>query len=138
QNLHQLINPVKDAYLYRLCRGFMYEMHKEEIQEMSKRDVLIELAKQNVLILNLLPTHGIQLEFNDRKKIMSELLDNLDFRKITNFEYDPTHLLFAVPPNLYNKNLAQKWGKRFIDFGNIFINMSLSTKAMRDSIERGF
>ena len=138
QNLHQLINPVKDAYLYRLCRGFMYEMHQEDIQEMSKRDVLIELAKQNVLILNLLPTHGIQLEFNDRKKILSELLDNLDFRKITNFEYDPTHLLFAVPPNLYNLNLAQKWGKRFIDFGNIYINMSLSTKALRDSIDLGF
>ena len=138
QNLHQLINPTKDTYLYPLCRGFMYEMHREEIQEMSKRDILIELAKQNVVILNLLPTHGIQLESKDRTKIVNTLLDDLDFRKITNFDYDPTHLLFAVPPSLYNKNLAQKWGKRFIDFGNIYINMSLSIKALRDCIDNRF
>jgi hypothetical protein len=116
----------------------MYKMHKEEIQEMSKRDVLIELAKQNVLILNLLPTHGIKLEADDEEKNVRTFLDNSDFTKITNFDYDPTHLLFAVRPSLYNKNLAQKWGRRFVDFGNIYINTSLSIKTLRDCIDRGF
>jgi hypothetical protein len=137
-SIHHIINSKRDMYLTRYFKGIFPRI---SITSMTKEECLIELAKENILILDLLPTHGIKLFTKDRIKIRTHLLGLLSLHKIIPLGGVEIHYAFSVPPSLYTPlMLAGHLGARSVEFGNVNSGQghAPSITAIRAIVARGF
>lgn len=120
--LDQQLTTENDKYLQQIFTGVFPNISNKNLP--TRREALIELAKQNILILDLLPTHGIKLKSKERRKINLNI-SNFPIIKITNLEYIrgvKLNYVFAVPLTLYSQNLlANLLDDNFIERGNLNI-----------------
>lgn len=124
-SLDEIITTINDKYLQQIYNGVFPLVNAVDLP--TRRNALIQLAQQNVLILDLLPTHGIKLETPERTIINTSPKKNiiLDFCKIIRLPFIPNvelNYVFAVPPSLYALNFIQHLlPAKFIDRGNLNI-----------------
>ena len=142
--LNNYVSYSTDMYLYRYYRGIFPKSTPKETKQLSKQQALINLSKENILILDLLPTHGIKLETKDRIVIKNKLVEFIDFNFLNdlNFYNQSIHYVFSVPPSLYTKNFCTPHLKNnnFIEFGNVNTGQghSPSIQEIRKVIKNGF
>ncbi len=122
--LNNNVHHKRDMYLYRYYRGVFPNTTPRLVQTLTKRQALIDLSNQNILILDLLPTHGIKLEANERVKIKNNLLNLLNFGFFNGLNYPNRniHYAFSVPPSLYTQNIIAQYlnpNQGFLEFGNV-------------------
>ena len=105
-------SPTNDI-LRKIYKKFL--SHNISLLNLTNKKVLIELAKENVLIVNMLPTYGIQLDHSDHKKIRTILSEVVDYNKrLSGFDYKTKRLKIAIPNSLYPINIWQKvLGEKF-------------------------
>jgi hypothetical protein len=144
--LKTCINDKSDMYLYRYFRGVFPNSTPSQTRKLTKGDALVKLSEENILIVDLLPTHGIKLESNDRSKIVSSLLSAIDYsflKKIAEkFSTHNINYAFSVPPSLYKKKMYKKHlnDNNFKEFGNVNTGQghAPSITAINRIIEVGF
>lgn len=122
--LNNVINARTDRYLQQIYSGVFPHVNNNALP--TRRNALIELAQQNVLILDILPTHGIKLKPNERRRIAENVtLGIYQIEKILDLEFItniPLNYVFAVPPSLYlHNNLQNLLPNNFIERENINI-----------------
>lgn len=135
----QILNYHRDKYLYNYFRG-VFPLLPTNI---SKENALIRLSKENVLILDLLPTHGIKLKSSERNKLNTDPAKFAEIGKILglpilkgNFNY-----AFSVPPNSYSTDfLKPHLPTNFVEFGNVNTGQghAPSQRAIQSIITDGF
>lgn len=141
--LNNKISCKRDMYLYRYFRGVFINSTPKSTQHFSKRAALIELSKENILILDLLPTHGIKLAPSERDYIKNNLLNLVDFKRINNLNspYQKVNYAFSVPPKLYSQNMCAKYlNSKFTEFGNMNTGQghAPSIRAISQIVQNGF
>jgi hypothetical protein len=106
-------NPPTDDILSKICEKFL--SHKISLLNLTNKTDLIELAKENVLIVKMLPTYGIQLDLFDHKKIRTIFSEIVDYNKrLSGFDYKTKHLKIAIPDSPYPIKIWQKvLGEKF-------------------------
>ena len=137
-SIHHIIDSKRDMYLTRYFKGIFPGV---KIAGMTKEQCLIALAKENILILDLLPTHGIKLFTRDRIKIRTHLLGLLSLHKIIPLGGVDIHYAFSVPPSLYTPTmLAGHLGAKSVEFGNVNSGQghAPSINSLRAIVARGF
>lgn len=127
-NLEIVMNSKTDKYLDQIHKGVLNFNHSN----FSKREALVNLAMCNILILDILPTHGIKLQTRDRininnnnqfsttirESIQNKLVHNE--MNIINNNHTTINCVFAVPPSLFKANFAlQIVPENFVVRGNI-------------------
>lgn len=122
--LNNIIVANTDKYLQQIYTGVFPHVNNNALP--TRRNALIELAQQNVLILDILPTHGIKLKPKERRRIAENVtLGIYQIEKILDLEFItniPLNYVFAVPPSLYlHNNLQNLLPNNFIERGNINI-----------------
>lgn len=123
--LDEIITTENDKYLQQIYTGVFPHVNNNALP--TRRNAFIQLAQQNVLILDLLPTHGIRLETHERIIINASPNKNIiiDLPKIIGLPFIPNvnlNYVFAVPPSLYTLNfILHLLPANFIDRGNINI-----------------
>jgi hypothetical protein len=122
--LDNIIVANTDKYLQQIYTGVFPHVNNNALP--TRRNALIELAQQNVVILDILPTHGIKLNPTERRRIAENVtLGIYQIEKILDLEFIPNitlNYVFAVPPSLYlNNNLQNLLPDNFIERGNINI-----------------
>jgi len=141
--LYNNVSDSTDMYLFRYYRGVFLNSTPNQTRKITKQQALIDLSNQNILIFDLLPTHGIKLETDDRVNINHNLLNLVDFNFLNGFNY-PNHRIhysFSVPPSLYTANFCAPYLKNnFIEFGNVNTGQghAPSIQAIRKIIKNGF
>lgn len=143
KTLNNNVSDSTDMYLYRYYRGVFPNSTPNQTRQLSKQQALINLSYQNILILDLLPTHGIKLESNDRVKINNNLLKLVDFNFLNslNFPNQRIHYAFSVPPSLYTQNFCSPYlNNNFIEYGNVNTGQghAPSIKEIKKIIQNGF
>jgi hypothetical protein len=125
-NLEFVMNSKTDKYLDQIHKGVLNVNHSN----FSKREALVNLSMSNVLILDILPTHGIKLVTRERNwvnnnyritlaQIIQDKLLNNDLG-IFNQNYTNINCVFAVPPSLFTADFARQIvPENFIVRGNI-------------------
>ena len=139
--LKKRICSTRDVYLYRYYRGVFPATSIKSVKALTKEQALIDLAKQNILILDLLPTHGITIKSKERTKIKTTLLGSIDYSKISQFKNQKIDYVFSVPPRLYDVGMCNiHLGPNFTEFGNVNSGQghAPSIKAIRSVIAGGF
>lgn len=142
-NLNNYINTSTDMYLYRYYRGVFQNRTIPEIKLTSKMNALVDLSKNNILIIDLLPTHGIKLNSNEREIISNNLLNEIDYTILNNLnDYEnKINYAFSVPPSLYRQGMCSNYlNENFIEFGNVNTGQghAPSIQQIREIIEIGF
>lgn len=122
--LNNIIIANTDKYLQQIYTGVFPNVNNNALP--TRRNALIELAQQNVLILDILPSHGIKLKTKERRRIAESVtLGIYQIEKILNLEFIPNitvNYVFAVPPSLYlHNNLQNLLPNNFIERGNLNI-----------------
>jgi hypothetical protein len=141
--LYNNVSDSTDMYLYRYYRGVFPNSTPIETRQKTKLQALIDLSAQNILIIDLLPTHGIKLETKDRININNNLLNLVDyyFLNSLNFPNHQIHYAFSVPPSLYTIQFCAPYlNDNFIEFGNVNIGQghAPSIQAIQQIIQNGF
>ncbi len=104
-NLKQNLDPIRHRYLDQIVKGFSIPNYPV----ITKEKALIELAKLNVLILDILPCHGMKLDSKiSRKNINKMPNDCCDFNKIKQLEIELNqryhdlkyHIVYSMPPSI--------------------------------------
>jgi hypothetical protein len=124
------INCSTDKYLWNYYKGVFPLTTSPMLCEMTKRNVLVELSKENILILDILPTHGIKLQTSDRNIIKKNFLGTTPTSGFTLPKIGflrsiigkgVINLAFSTPPSLYAKDFLITHGLNwnFVDFGNV-------------------
>jgi hypothetical protein len=113
-NLENLLNSKTDKYLDQIYKG-VFNVNNTNI---TKFEALVNLASNNVLILDILPTHGIKLQSKERKWITNNYSNSLNQIiqaklihndiEIVNQNHANINCVFAVPPSLFTTNFAQQ------------------------------
>ena len=139
--LRSLLDNKRDMYLSRYLKGIC-PIYKGFI---TKEDALILLAEENVLIIDLLPTHGIKLKTGERKKIESHIslvghpISSVISTNLKKIKISSTvvNYAFSVPPSLYAGGMLILKGK---DFGNVNIGQghAPSIKEIKKIVASGF
>jgi hypothetical protein len=109
-------------FLYRYYRGVFPGATRAAVMGITKEEALTHLSIENILILDLLPTHGIKLDTEPRKRIREGLLGSLDYSFFygLGFKELTINYAFSVPPSLYQKNMCEVYLEpNFREFGNI-------------------
>ena len=112
----------QDMFLYRYYRGVFPGATRAAVMGITKEEALTHLSIENILILDLLPTHGIKLDTEPRKRIREGLLGSLDYSFFygLGFKELTINYAFSVPPSLYQKNMCEVYLEpNFREFGNI-------------------
>jgi hypothetical protein len=120
--LNNYLSYKTDMYLYRYFRGVFPNYTPSQTTLLTKKQVLMKLSTQNILIIDLLPTHGIKLQTDDRVAINKKLVSSVDFTFLNNlnFQCHKINYAFSIPPSLYTQNFCAKFLKNnFIEFGNV-------------------
>lgn len=139
ERLDTYLTTENDKYLQQIYNG-VFPLNNINFNRLTRREALVQLAQQNILILDLLPTHGICLYTLERKRINESPVKELviDFDKITtlpHLEEVDLNYIFAVPPSLYTQNFIKDFlPDYFIDRGNI--NIGLGSCPNRNALER--
>jgi len=113
-NLKNTIHGITDRYLYQTYKAFIQQVPNPSP---TKLECLSFLARQNVLIIDLFPFHGFQLNPKIRKEINSNLASLCDYKKINSTIIHIRHLCsniqihtaYGTPPKInyasINKNI---------------------------------
>ena len=135
-----LLDPSKDKYLWNYFRGAF----PRRTTKISKENALIMLSKENFLIIDLLPTHGIKLETKERKLLNADPRRFADIAKIKGL---PNHkgidfnYVFSVPPSSYTSGfLAGLLPSNYKEYGNVNTGQghAPSQLAIQNIISKGF
>ena len=94
--LNNNVNEKSDMYLYRYYRGVFPNFTPDQTRLISKHQALIDLAAQNILILDLLPTHGIKLKENDRTTINTHLMNLVNFNFLNSLNFPNYQINYAT------------------------------------------
>ncbi len=81
-NLNNFMHGIRDSYLWQTYRGVL--MPNPAIPgSITKHDALVQLAQQNVLLVDIIPTHQIDLNVNNlRQAVIANLINIADASKI--------------------------------------------------------
>jgi hypothetical protein len=124
-SLEDIITTENDKYLQQIYNGVFPHVCTKSLP--TRRNALIQLAQQNILILDLLPTHGIKLETRERIiiNVSPKKIIIIDLAKILGLPFIPKvdlNYVFAVPPSSYTLNFIRHLlPSNFNDRGNINI-----------------
>lgn len=132
---------IRDVYLYRYYRGVFPNIPIDNVKKLTKKLALIELAKQNILILDLLPTHGIKIKSAERTKVKTGLLGIIDYSKLNQYKSKKVNYVFSVPPSLFMSGMCKLYlGSDYTEFGNVNTGQghAPSIRAIERVIEMGF
>lgn len=141
--LGNYVNTANDMYLYRYYRGVFPNINPNGVTQITKLQALVDLSQENILILDLLPTHGIKLNSNERRNIRQNLLGLLDFNFLNrlNFPNQQINYAFSVPPSLYQPNFCGIYlNPNFLEFGNVNSGQghAPSIQAINQILKNGF
>lgn len=142
--LNNIFCPSKDMYLWRYYRGLFSQTTINKVKKLTKLDALIQLAEKNILIFDLLPTHGIKLKSKERQKIKNFLIQSADFSPILKFKFpnQKINYAFSVPPSLHQKGMCTNilQNKFFQEFDNVNSGQghAPSIIAIEEIIKAGF
>jgi hypothetical protein len=141
--LNNTVSDTTDMYLYRYFRGVFPNSTPIQTRQITKLQALIDLSEQNILIIDLLPTHGIKLETDDRVNVNNNLLNLVDFNFLNglNFPDHKIHYAFSVPSSLYTFQFCAPYlNNNFIEFGNVNTGQghAPSIQAIKQIINDGF
>jgi hypothetical protein len=70
-----------DNYLKRICNHFDVNWKINKVNQ-SIEDIIIELSKKNVLMVDLYPTHGISLDDDQRKRLFNNVFETYSIGKL--------------------------------------------------------
>lgn len=128
--LRRKINFNTDKYLWNYYRGVFPLTTSPMLCGMTKIEALEELSRKNILILDILPTHGIKLQTSDRDIIKKNFLGTtptsgftlpkIGFLRSILGKGD-INLAFSTPPSLYHEDFLIIHGLigNYVDFGNV-------------------
>lgn len=140
-NLTNLISEASDMFLYRYYRGIFSNSSPGFVKKLDKRTALVHLAQENILIIDLLPTHGIKLSSSQRISIR-KFITECDFSKLLIFsKFKSINYCFSIPPSLYIKSMVSSFlGKNFIEFSNVNAGQghAPSIIAIKNIVQQGF
>ena len=119
------LDSANDKYLMQIYKG----VNQGNYIVPTKLEALIYLSTQNILILDILPTHGIKLNTSERRSFVNASMNNNinlydlgKFHQLLNLNVQITNYLFAVPPTLYYINLLTPiLNSTSANFGNVNI-----------------
>jgi len=140
--LANIVNCKRDKYLQQIYNGVFPRVAINHLP--TKMQALVDLSQENILILDLLPTHGITLSTNDRINININPIGCCDINKILqlpNIQNLDFNYVFAVPPTLYAINfLINHLPQNFVEWGNLNIGQGHcpSRNALNAIINMGF
>jgi hypothetical protein len=145
-NLNLPLNKVSDSYLWSIFAGVFTGAIPAGL---TKGIALERLAEENILIMDILPTHGIKISTDERKEFCSVGIQNFGFHhSIINdppYHTHELHYLFAVPPSLVSCGFPDIWpGNPYRNpfEGGININIGQghvpNKNELISAIERGF
>ncbi len=145
-NIHLPIDKLRDSYLWNIFAGVF---PGATLSGLTKETALEMLAEEKILIMDILPTHGIKLSTDERKEFCSVGIQNFGFYySIINqppFDIYKLHYLFAVPPSLIGCGFPNIWPgnpdrNMFASGVNINIGQGHipNKNALRSVIARGF
>lgn len=81
-NLNNLMHGKRDSYLWQTYRG-VFMPNPAVPGSITKHDALVQLAQRNVLLVDIIPTHQIDLNVNNlRQRVIANLLNIADTDKI--------------------------------------------------------
>ena len=140
--LKNSISETTDKFLYRYYRGVFSNLPIASVKKLDKQSALVHLAKENILIIDLLPTHGIKLSTANRKRIGKILLSVCDYSRFTYFSnHNAVNYSFSIPPSLYAKAMCTRYlGKNYKEFENVNTGQghAPSIEAIKRIISKGF
>ena len=124
------INCSTDKYLWNYYRGVFPLTTSPMLCGMTKIEALEKLSRKNILILDILPTHGIKLQTSDRNIIKKNFLGTTPTSGFTLPKIGflrsiigkgVINLAFSTPPSLYHKDFLITHGLigNYLDFGNV-------------------
>jgi hypothetical protein len=79
---NNLIHGTFDSYLKNECTSFKVEW-KMNGTKRKIGDILIDLAKKGILIIDLYPAHGISLDSTNRQNLFKNLFSSYSIDKLT-------------------------------------------------------
>lgn len=142
----------RDKYIDQLYKGVCYGNYLPIVAGISKANALTTLAQQNILLIDILSTHGIKLRTGERRKIVSGYGHYCDIQKIENvialiqqatnipcIDIMP-NFCFSVPPTTAGEIFYEVLPAGFVYFGNVNIGQghAPSRHAVSDLFARGF
>jgi hypothetical protein len=140
--LNEVICDKKDMFLYRYYRGVFPDATPAAVMGLTKKKALTQLSKKNILILDILPTHGIKLDTKVRSFIKTSLLETLNYDFLKGLDFNvPVKYAFSVPPSLYQKDMFKDNLKpNFLESGNLNTGQghAPSIKKIIEIIKEGF
>ena len=150
-SLRTNINCSTDKYLWNYYRGVFRLTTSPMLCGMTKIEALEKLSRKNILILDILPTHGIKLQTSDRNIIKNNFLSTTPTSGFTlpkigflrsMIGKGVVNLAFSTPPSLYHKDFLITHGLigNYVDFGNVNTGQGHvpSQKEIVNIIHRGF
>ena len=124
-NLNEPISHIRDKYLQQIYSGIFPQNNWRLI---TKTDALIQLAQQNIVLLDIFPFHGFNPVLNNRNNLRRTITQNLsnivDAQKVDNiadsveFETENIKLLFCLP-NTYSIEAFGGVFNNYVNFGTI-------------------
>jgi hypothetical protein len=79
---NNLIHGTFDSYLKNECTSFKVEWEMNGTKR-KIGDILIDLAKKGILIIDLYPAHGISLDSTNRRNLFKNLFSSYSIDKLT-------------------------------------------------------
>lgn len=79
-DLHNILSPTSHKYLHQTFKGFYPSV---ATQNLTKVDALIQLSNQNVLLIDILPSHGFKLESRPHRcNVSIDSINCCDYLKV--------------------------------------------------------
>ena len=105
------INGIFDTYIKNECDKFKIDWRLNGKNRLIG-DIIIDLAKNGVLIIDLYPTHGISLDKTNRESMYNILFSCYSIDKLTkignNLKSIPKNCKIKVTPELWNAGIDNK------------------------------
>ncbi len=130
---YMAIKPGSDKYIDQWYKGVCNGLGLPIATCISKACALTILAQHNILLIDILPTHGIKLSSNERSKVVKSYIGSCDLVKINNAISSSLFALipdctnpkltfcFSVPPTTASATFGTILPAGFIDLGNVNI-----------------
>ena len=138
-NLEENLNPINHRYLHQIFIAFFGNI------PITKGEALISLANINVLIIDILPTHGFRLRADIRRNSINlNPINCCDFNKINNFIIPELEFIgeiktvYSMPPSI-DINVIDNHINNNINYGSMTANSGFpSYNLLINLIANGF
>lgn len=122
-NLNNFMNGKRDSYLWQTYRGVLMP-NPADPGAITKHDALVQLAQQNVLLVDIIPTHQIDLSVNNlRQGVIDNLINIADASKINSL----INYLNSIALNPFLIKSVTSLGSTYNPHLNIINNMIINS-----------